>query len=194
MGTPVSVAVGQVFSRLTVVARAHNGRDRNSLWTCQCACGNTRVVYGFLLKNGRITSCGRACEQGKAGKQLNRRAERVAENNENDERLISELAIKPRWVPEPKLKPDKYNQEFIRLCRETGRTKKEIAEIVGVSLDMVKQWTKSPSSKNFSLCPPIRFEMLRIWWGSQLRRLDETQRTLVLDMLKEKVGRASTKR
>lgn len=48
--------IGERFGMLTVLERAEsNGVSR---WLCQCDCGNTKVVFGANLKNGRTRSCG----------------------------------------------------------------------------------------------------------------------------------------
>ena len=48
---------GQKFGRLTVVER-HGVKDGHAAWLCKCDCGNTTVVNGRNLRNGRTTSCG----------------------------------------------------------------------------------------------------------------------------------------
>lgn len=52
---------GRKFGRLTVVERAENGKccgKSVTRWLCKCDCGNTVVVEGHSLKNGRTKSCG----------------------------------------------------------------------------------------------------------------------------------------
>ena len=48
----------QVFGDLTVIERAGSSKDKKALWLCQCSCGNTHVVLGKLLRQGKITHCG----------------------------------------------------------------------------------------------------------------------------------------
>jgi hypothetical protein len=48
---------GGKYSRLTVVARAES-KARRTYWSCLCECGNTAVVQGDYLKNGKTKSCG----------------------------------------------------------------------------------------------------------------------------------------
>ena len=55
--------VGKTFGRLTVVRKAEDyisprGNRASSRWECICDCGNTNVVSGGYLKNGRVKSCG----------------------------------------------------------------------------------------------------------------------------------------
>lgn len=48
---------GRVFGRWTVIAYA--GRiGRHPTWRCQCACGNTGVIYATNLSRGLSKSCG----------------------------------------------------------------------------------------------------------------------------------------
>lgn len=49
--------VGQVFGRITVLAKAPSVGYANR-WACRCACGTEWVVYGAALISGRSTSCG----------------------------------------------------------------------------------------------------------------------------------------
>jgi hypothetical protein len=44
---------GHKFGSLTVIERA-----KNSLWICQCDCGNTKIAANWQLRNKDTTSCG----------------------------------------------------------------------------------------------------------------------------------------
>lgn len=48
---------GEKFGRLTVIFRSDKP-GHMVYWNCQCDCGNTTIVPGASLKNGRIKSCG----------------------------------------------------------------------------------------------------------------------------------------
>lgn len=48
---------GQRFGRLTVIERAIS-KGKNTVWFCQCDCGNTTVSDGYQLRNGITLSCG----------------------------------------------------------------------------------------------------------------------------------------
>jgi hypothetical protein len=48
---------GQVFGRLTVLARAAN-RGRATAWHCRCTCGTTTIVRAGHLRSGNTRSCG----------------------------------------------------------------------------------------------------------------------------------------
>jgi hypothetical protein len=51
--------VGEVFGRLTVLARAEStDRARRASWRCRCACGQETIVQGHSLRGGRTRSCG----------------------------------------------------------------------------------------------------------------------------------------
>ena len=52
--------IGQSFGILSVVGDAGNDAHGNSLWLCQCACGNQKIVRGSKLKAQQVKSCG--CE------------------------------------------------------------------------------------------------------------------------------------
>lgn len=48
---------GQIFGRLTVLAKAHNKGVRTA-WSCQCSCGSYCVVITSYLTSGDTKSCG----------------------------------------------------------------------------------------------------------------------------------------
>jgi len=49
---------GQRFSRLVVIKRAENDKQKLTQWLCQCDCGQQTIVRGSQLKNNSIRSCG----------------------------------------------------------------------------------------------------------------------------------------
>lgn len=49
--------VGKKFGRLTVIERVEN-RGNVSMWRCECACGNSKIVSKKSLVGGYTTSCG----------------------------------------------------------------------------------------------------------------------------------------
>lgn len=49
--------IGNIYSRLTVVARAAN-QDTTAAWHCVCDCGNKVTIIGKKLRNGHTKSCG----------------------------------------------------------------------------------------------------------------------------------------
>lgn len=49
---------GKTYGRLTVLRMVGSNNQGNSLWECQCSCGNTVVVNSQHLKNGHSKSCG----------------------------------------------------------------------------------------------------------------------------------------
>lgn len=46
------------FDRLKVIKRVENDKHKNSMWLCQCVCGETRVVRGSHLTGKNTRSCG----------------------------------------------------------------------------------------------------------------------------------------
>lgn len=49
---------GQRFGKLIVLSRAKSNGRWQTYWKCQCDCGNTTIVRGSHLKDGRTKSCG----------------------------------------------------------------------------------------------------------------------------------------
>ena len=63
--------VGQVFGRLTVLAKAPNivGKNREyGAWECLCSCGTTKIVATYHLNRGTVRSCG--CLMSESGRAL----------------------------------------------------------------------------------------------------------------------------
>lgn len=75
---------GQRFGRLVVIEPVTTGEYRNSVWLCQCDCGNKKIVPTYKLLNGRTYSCG--CYR-KQSKQV---IEELAKVKTENERLKSE--------------------------------------------------------------------------------------------------------
>ena len=52
--------IGQQFGKLTAVKRAETRLpgDRTFRWECLCECGKTIQAEAWLLKNGKVKSCG----------------------------------------------------------------------------------------------------------------------------------------
>lgn len=51
--------IGQKFGRLTVLSYYGKNKSRNSLWVCQCECGNiTKPIINSHLTRGDVRSCG----------------------------------------------------------------------------------------------------------------------------------------
>ena len=49
---------GNVYGRLTVIARAENEQSLHSRWVCKCECGAVKTVAARHLLNGDTVSCG----------------------------------------------------------------------------------------------------------------------------------------
>ena len=50
-----------VYGYLTVISRnidSDYATDGRAMWNCLCKCGNTHIVSGKLLREGKVTSCG----------------------------------------------------------------------------------------------------------------------------------------
>lgn len=43
---------------LTLIAPAGRNKFGHITWTCQCSCGNQSVHVGFLVRSGKVKSCG----------------------------------------------------------------------------------------------------------------------------------------
>jgi len=50
--------IGQRFTRLVVLHDTGKTKHKESLWECQCDCGNITVTTGYSLTSGNTKSCG----------------------------------------------------------------------------------------------------------------------------------------
>lgn len=50
--------IGIKFTRLTPIKYTGTNKYRESLWLCQCDCGNKKIISGHNLKSGHTKSCG----------------------------------------------------------------------------------------------------------------------------------------
>lgn len=50
--------LGRIFGKLTVVSYSHNDAHFHSFWHCQCECGSQKIVAGYQLKRGHVSTCG----------------------------------------------------------------------------------------------------------------------------------------
>lgn len=55
---PASQLSGQRFGRLLVGERIYPNQNGNTVWSCTCDCGNTKIVTAIQLRVGRTQSCG----------------------------------------------------------------------------------------------------------------------------------------
>lgn len=75
----MSIAIGTVFGRLTVVRKLEEkASDGCFMWECLCACGNTHKAKTYNLSIGRTRSCGclareLSSQRGKARKKPSRK-------------------------------------------------------------------------------------------------------------------------
>lgn len=51
---------GQRFGKLTVESQATSAADKSARWNCRCDCGNTCIIRGRSLRQGKVKDCG--CE------------------------------------------------------------------------------------------------------------------------------------
>lgn len=52
------ISAGDVFTRLTVVSRAHSDKHGYIHWNCICECGAEKTVCSHELRSGKTKSCG----------------------------------------------------------------------------------------------------------------------------------------
>lgn len=49
---------GMIFGRLKIIEFSHRDKNGISWYSCQCSCGNTKIINGSALKFGNTSSCG----------------------------------------------------------------------------------------------------------------------------------------
>lgn len=73
--------------------------------------------------------------------------------------------------------------ELIQIMARHQLSKERVAEMLGVSVDAVRQWTMQPGRPKHSPCPMVRLDQIKIKLGLILRDLTPSQRTRVLNII-----------
>lgn len=50
--------IGNIYGKLTVIARGENDNNGKVRWICQCECGNQILTRGTDLRRGKVKTCG----------------------------------------------------------------------------------------------------------------------------------------
>jgi len=58
MGKPAAELIGQIFNRLTVIAKSERKSGGKSVWVCRCECSAMTEVGVTHLRSGHTKSCG----------------------------------------------------------------------------------------------------------------------------------------
>lgn len=86
--------LGQRFGRLTVIKELPT-ENQESIWLCQCDCGNLKEVKGWYLTRGIVSSCG--CLKSKGEQKI---SQILSENNIKYEReKIFDTCLSPTGAP-----------------------------------------------------------------------------------------------
>lgn len=111
--------IGQKFGKLTVISSAGTDKFRNSLWKCECDCGNETIEKGTLLTKGKILNCGK-CE--------NRLAKNPVPIEIEDKSLVGKkfgrLLVEDTFYKQNSKKPNLY--DHFAKCKCDCGTEKEI--------------------------------------------------------------------
>lgn len=101
--------IGQRFNRLIVLENIGKAKNGQSMWLCQCDCGNiTKVMYGNLIKES-VKSCG--CLRKES---LNKRA---TKHNKSSTRLYTTFCkMKARCYNENNPAYKNYGGRGIKIC------------------------------------------------------------------------------
>ena len=63
------------------------------------------------------------------------------------------------------MEPMTLNEEFSDMVRKSGYTRKEVAEMLGVSIVSVNNWMQPTDSQNYRKIKQIYLEMLKVKLG-----------------------------
>lgn len=136
---------GQVFGRLTVLARDYT-RDYGKLrWVCKCVCGNVKAIPGHNLTEGTTMSCGcyrkeyclKLSEETINRNQSNRFSdEKRAEGRAKSLKAfritsignLSDKYVRDLLTSSTSLSPDDFPQSLVDAKRLHLQTKREINE------------------------------------------------------------------
>jgi uncharacterized protein YjcR len=79
---------------------------------------------------------------------------------------------------------ERHNAEFIALWKASGKTQRDIAELLGVSHITVKSWCVAEGLPMSATCPKWRVDVLKIALGKKLTSLTERQRNEILEIFR----------
>lgn len=127
MGGEFANRTGQVFGRLTVLARAGR-RRRQTLWLCRCACGTEKVIELSGLTGGRTVSCG--CYASEKAALANLRHGFAARGARSPEHMIW-TAMKQRCSNPKATGYQHYGGRGIKMCERWERSFEAFLEDVG---------------------------------------------------------------
>lgn len=106
---------GQRFGRLIVVDRAKNNKFNQVCWICQCDCGNTTVVIGSRLMQGKTKSCGCLQKEATANRNYNKG---TAKGDSTTKLYVVYKAIKARLYNKNNKSYCNYGGRGIKMCQE----------------------------------------------------------------------------
>jgi uncharacterized protein YehS (DUF1456 family) len=76
------------------------------------------------------------------------------------------------------------NDEFRALYEASGRTRAQVAYMIGVTENAVKSWLKRESAAGYVYCPRYRLNAFRVALGLVLTDLKQEQRERVLALMR----------
>jgi transposase len=79
---------------------------------------------------------------------------------------------------------ERHNAEFIALWKASGKTQREIADMLGASHITVKSWCVAEGLPMSATCPKWRVGVLKIVLGKKLAGLTERQRHEILEIFR----------
>lgn len=105
---------GKQYGRLTAIKHIGKDKHNNAMWKCKCSCGNTIIVRGATLRNGKANSCG--CLHKEMTKDL---AKNNITHNMSNTRLYRVWQnIKSRCYYKQNNRYENYGGRGIKVCDE----------------------------------------------------------------------------
>lgn len=144
---------GQKFGRLTVVAYASR-KNRNTIWSFKCDCGNTAIADPNSLKRGVVVSCGcRRLEGIAKGQNVIRSSDvdstnlcsistsrKLNTNNKTGVRGVSWAKDKQKYHAQITLKRRNYHLVYFNTIEEVVNARKQAEEdLYGKFVDELKK-------------------------------------------------------
>lgn len=106
---------GLRFGRLVVLERAENDAQQNAQWLCRCDCGNTTIVRGGALRQGRTVSCG--CVLSEASRERMKRIATKHGHSDSPLYKVRQAMIERCYKPQNKAYKN-YGGRGITVCDE----------------------------------------------------------------------------
>lgn len=161
---------GKLFGRLYVRCRTTN-RGREPMWECECSCGNSVVVGGQMLREGRTKSCG--CLMKDVVKTIHKTHGGTINGKPSSE-YRTWLGIKSRCYNPNNISFHNYGMKGIRVCDRWKYSFQNFFDDMGARPSKSHSIERIDSSKDYS--------KENCEWANIVTQNNNTSRNVVIEV------------